>query len=130
MVMARKHKVENVANHIPALEVLGDKDADTLVVGWGGTFGHIYTAVEEMNAAGKKVAFTQFRYINPMPTNAEEVLRKYKNVIVAELNTGQFADYLQSKVSGLVVKRINKTQGQPFLVQEIVDGVTKIMEGK
>ena len=130
MVMARKHKVENVANHIPALEVLGDKDADTLVVGWGGTFGHIYTAVEEMNAAGKKVVFTQFRYINPMPTNAEEVLRKYKNVIVAELNTGQFADYLQSKVSGLVVKRIYKTQGQPFLVQEIVDGVTKIMEGK
>lgn len=128
--MARKHKVKNVANHIPALEVLGDKDADTLVVGLGGTFDHIYTAVEEMNAAGKKVAFTQFRYINPMPTNAKEVLRKYKNVIVAELNTGQFADYLQSKVSGLVVKRINKTQGQPFLVQEIVDGVTKIMEGK
>ena len=63
-----------------------------------------------MNAAGKKVAFTQFRYINPMPTNAEEVLRKYKNVIVAELNTGQFADYLQSKVSGLVVKRIYKPE--------------------
>lgn len=123
--MARKHKVENAANHIPALEVLGDKDADTLVVGWGA-----HSATSTPLAAGKKVAFTQFRYINPMPTNAEEVLRKYKNVIVAELNTGQFADYLQSKVSGLVVKRINKTQGQPFLVQEIVDGVTKIMEGK
>ncbi|MGN0213891.1 MAG: 2-oxoacid:acceptor oxidoreductase subunit alpha [Muribaculaceae bacterium] len=130
MVMARKRKVENVANHIPALEVLGDADADTLLVGWGGTFGHLYTAVEEMNAAGKKVALAQFSYISPLPANTKEVLGKYKNVIVAELNTGQFAEYLQSKVDGLVVKRINKTQGQPFLVHEIVDGVTKIMEGK
>ncbi len=130
MVMARKRKVENVANHIPALEVLGDADADTLLVGWGGTFGHLYTAVEEMNAAGKKVALAQFSYISPLPANTREVLNKYKNVIVAELNTGQFADYLQSKVDGLVVKRINKTQGQPFLVHEIVEGVTKIMEGK
>lgn len=130
MVMARKRKVENVANHIPTLEVLGDKDADTLLVGWGGTFGHLYTAVEEMNANGKKVALAQFSYISPLPKNTEEVLRKYKNVIVAELNTGQFAEYLQSKISGLVVKKINKTQGQPFLVHEIVEGVTKIMEGK
>ena len=130
MVMARKRKVENVANHIPALEVLGDKDANTLLVGWGGTFGHLYTAVEEMNANGKKVALAQFSYISPLPKNTEEVLRKYKNVIVAELNTGQFAEYLQSKISGLVVKKINKTQGQPFLVHEIVEGVTKIMEGK
>ena len=130
MVMARKRKVENVANHIPALEVLGNADADTLLVGWGGTFGHLYTAVEEMNAAGKKVALAQFSYISPLPANTREVLNKYKNVIVAELNTGQFADYLQSKVDGLVVKRINKTQGQPFLVHEIVEGVTKIMEGK
>ncbi|MGM9835374.1 MAG: 2-oxoacid:acceptor oxidoreductase subunit alpha [Muribaculaceae bacterium] len=130
MVMARKHKVENVANHIPALEVFGDADADTLLVGWGGTFGHLYTAVEEMNAAGKKVALAQFSYISPLPANTGEVLGKYKNVIVAELNTGQFAEYLQSKIDGLVVKRINKTQGQPFLVHEIVEGVTKIMEGK
>ena len=130
MVMARKRKVENVANHIPALEVLGDADADTLLVGWGGTFGHLYTAVGEMNAVGKKGALAQFRYISPLPANTREVLNKYKNVIVAELNTGQFADYLQSKVDGLVVKRINKTQGQPFLVHEIVEGVTKIMEGK
>ena len=69
MVMARKRKVENVANHIPALEVLGDADADTLLVGWGGTFGHLYTAVEEMNAAGKKVALAQFSYISPLPAN-------------------------------------------------------------
>ena len=130
MVMARKRKVENVANHIPALEVLGDADADTLLVGWGGTFGHLYTAVEEMNAAGKKVALAQFSYISPLPANTKEVLGKYKNVIVAELNTGQLAEDLQSEVDGLVVKRINKTQGQPFLVHEIVEGVTKIMEGK
>ncbi|MCF0214592.1 MAG: 2-oxoacid:acceptor oxidoreductase subunit alpha, partial [Muribaculaceae bacterium] len=130
MVAARKEKVARIANHIPALEVLGDKDADTLIVGWGGTFGHLYTATEELNAAGKKVALAQFRYISPLPANAAEVLRSYKNVVVAELNSGQFADYLQSQISGLVVKRINKVQGQPFMVQEIVDGVTKIMEEK
>ena len=78
MVMARKRKVENVANHIPALEVLGDADADTLLVGWGGTFGHLYTAVEEMNAAGKKVALAQFSYISPLPANTREVLNNTK----------------------------------------------------
>ena len=128
MVMLRRQKVENVALDIPALEVCGDAEADTIVLGWGGTYGHILSAVEELNAAGKKVAMAQFRYINPLPANTAEVLAKYKNVVVAELNTGQFADYLQTRIPGLITKRINKTQGQPFLVKEIVDGVTKFME--
>ena len=130
MVYTRKAKIDRIANDIPALEVLCDAEADTLIVGWGGTFGHLYTATEEMNKAGKKVAFAHFRYINPLPANTAEVFAKYKRVIVAELNTGQFADYLQAKFPETKISRINKVQGQPFLVKEIIDGVTKIMEEK
>lgn len=129
MVYTRKEKVERIANDIPALEVACDADADTLLVGWGGTYGHLYTAAEEMCKADKKVAFAHFRYINPLPANTAEVLARYKRVIVAELNTGQFADYLQAKFPGVKIERVNKVQGQPFLVSEIIDGVTKIMEG-
>lgn len=130
MVYIRKEKIERIADNIPALEVKGNADADTLLVGWGGTFGHLYTATEELNKAGTPVAFAHFRYINPLPANTAEVFAKYKKVIVAELNTGQFADFLQSKFPEVKFERINKVQGQPFLVKEVIDGVTKIMEGK
>ena len=130
MVYIRREKIERIADNIPQQEVLCDKDADTLLIGWGGTYGHLYTAAEELNKSGKRVAFTHFRYINPLPVNTQELLSKYNTVIVAELNTGQFADYLQSKFPEVTFKRINKVQGQPFLVKEVVDGVTKIMEEK
>ncbi len=130
MVYIRKEKIERIADNIPALEVSHNTDADTLLVGWGGTFGHLYTAAEELNKEGKPVAFAHFRYINPLPANTAEVFAKYKRVIVAELNTGQFADFLQSKFPEVKFERINKVQGQPFLVKEVIDGVTKIMEGK
>ena len=131
MVAARAQKVANVANHIPLLEVKSENaDADTIIVGWGGTYGHIYTAFEELNKAGRKIDFAQFRYINPLPKNTEEVLGNYKTVIVAELNDGQFANYLQGIYPKLNIKRINKVEGQPFLMHEIVEGVNKIMEDK
>ena len=131
MVAARAQKVANVANHIPLLEVKSENaDADTIIVGWGGTYGHIYTAFEELNKAGCKIDFAQFRYINPLPKNTAEVLGNYKTVIVAELNDGQFANYLQGIYPKLNIKRINKVEGQPFLVHEIVEGVNKIMEDK
>lgn len=129
MVKARNRKVACVANHIPEQEVQSENTgAETIIVGWGGTYGHLYTAYEELNKAGVKVDLTQFRYINPLPRNTEKLLSKYKNVIVVELNNGQFANYLQSKYAKLNIKRINKVQGQPFLVSEIVEGVKKIME--
>ena len=130
MVYIRKEKIDRIADDIPTLEVSCDKDADTLLIGWGGTFGHLYTAAEEINKAGKPLAFAHFRYINPLPANTAEIFAKYRRVIVAELNTGQFADYLQSKFPEVKFERINKVQGQPFLVKEVIDGVTKIMEGK
>ncbi|MBD5267544.1 MAG: 2-oxoacid:acceptor oxidoreductase subunit alpha [Bacteroides sp.] len=130
MVNVRREKIARIADSIPELEVMCDKDADTLLIGWGGTYGHLYTAAEELCAKGKKVAFAHFRYINPLPANTAEVLSKYKRVICAELNCGQFADYLQSKFGGMQIERINKIQGQPFLVSEVVDAVINLMDKK
>lgn len=130
MVQTRREKVARVADDIPLLEVAGDKDADTILVGWGGTYGHLLTAAGELNAQGVPTAFAQFRYINPLPKNALDVLKGYKNIIVAELNTGMFADYLQAKLPGKDIRRINKIQGQPFLVSEVVEGVKNILNNK
>ena len=88
------------------------------------------TACEQLNRDGHRVALAQFRYINPLPANALEEIRKYDNVIVAELNTGMFADYLQQKLPGVEIKRINKIEGQPFMVSEIVDGVLRHLNEK
>lgn len=128
MVYLRKEKIERIADDIPALEVQCDASADTLLVGWGGTYGHLITAAEELNKAGRPLAFAHFRYISPLPANTGDILRRYKKVIVAELNTGQFADYLQAKFPDVKIERVNKVQGQPFLVSEVIDGVTKKMD--
>lgn len=127
MVEARKEKVARIARDIPKMEPMFNEDADTILVGWGGTYGHLLTAATELNASGHKVAFWQFRYINPLPENAVEVLSKYKRIIVAELNTGMFADYLQMHLPGKEILRINKIEGQPFLVSEVVEGVINHM---
>lgn len=128
MVKNRREKIARIADDIPEMEPMLAPDADTILVGWGGTYGHLLTAATELNAQGKKVAFWQFRYINPLPKNAIETLKRYKRIIVAELNTGMFADYLQMHLPGKEILRINKVEGQPFLVKEITEGVTKLME--
>lgn len=127
MVETRRMKIANVANDIPELKLKGDPTADTIILGWGSTYGHILDAVNRLNNEGFKIAMTHIRYINPLPKNAAELLSRFKTVIVAELNTGQLASYLQSKIANLNICHINKVQGQPFLVQEIVDGVKNIM---
>ena len=128
MVMLRRQKVANIANDIPLLDVCGNADADTLLVGWGGTYGHLRSACDELNAQGTPVALAHFRYINPLPANTAEVLARYKRVIVAELNTGMFADYLQCRYPETRISRINKIQGQPFSVSELVEKTRKIIE--
>lgn len=129
MTDMRQAKIDYIANEIPELEILGNPDADLLVVGWGGTYGHLYSAVESMNATGKKVAMVHFNYINPMPKNTEEILRRYKKIVVCELNNGQFATQLCAKIPGLTnVSRFNKVQGQPFMVSELTDHFSKLME--
>lgn len=123
MVKARREKIARIADEVPELEPMLAPDADTILLGWGGTYGHLLAAATQLNAQGHKVAFWQFRYINPLPANTFEVLSRYKNIIVAELNTGMFADYLQMHLPMKEIKRINKVEGQPFLVREVVDGV-------
>lgn len=130
MVNIRREKIARIADDIPQVDVLCDSEADTLLVGWGGTFGHLYAAAEALCDAGKPVAFAHFRYINPLPKNTAELMARYKRVIVAELNTGMFADYLQAKFPQKDIRRINKIQGQPFLVKEVVDGVINLMDEK
>ena len=125
MVLTRREKVARIAYDIPDLELNGNPEADTLLVGWGGTYGHLLSACEELNNAGTPVAHAQFRYINPLPANTADVLRRFRRLVVAELNTGMFADYLQAKFPDVEIHRINKIQGQPFLVKEVVDGVLK-----
>lgn len=127
MILTRQEKIDRIADDIPALEVLGDDDAEVLLLGWGGTYGHLRTAATELNREGKKVAFAQLRYIRPLPANTGEVLGRYKKVIVAELNTGMLADYLQSRFPKTEIERINKIQGQPFLVEEVVEAVNNIL---
>lgn len=129
MVQTRREKIARIAHNIPELEVIkGNDKAETLLVGWGGTYGHLRTAAHELNLGGEAVDFAQFRYINPLPANTGAVLSGYKRVIVAELNTGQFADYLQARFPEVKIERINKIQGQPFLVSEVVDRVREILK--
>lgn len=127
MVSTRAHKVAAIADDIPQLTVEGNTDADTLLVGWGGTYGHIIAAQTELNNEGIPTAHIQLRYINPLPANALQIMRRYKRVIVAELNEGQLADWLQARLPGKEILRINKVQGQPFTVQEIVDHVKELI---
>ena len=119
MTRKRQAKIDNIV--VPDLQVVGDADdADLLIVGFGSTYGHLHAAMDEMRKQGKKVALAQFRYINPLPKNTAEVLKKYKKVVVAEQNMGQLAAYLRMKVDGFVPAQFNQVKGQPFVVNELV----------
>lgn len=121
MVKARQAKVDQVANRIPELRVQGNADSDTLLVGWGSTEGHLHAAANELNCA-----LAHFNYINPLPKNTAEVLRRYKKVIVCELNNGQFASLLRMKISGVDFKQYNEIMGQPFAVERIVESIKQM----
>ena len=126
MVAERAEKVARVANYIPDQEVLGPKKADTLLIGWGGTFGHLLSAYHELKNEGKDIALTHFDYILPLPKNTAEIFANYKNLVVCELNSGQFANYLRANFPQFQFKQVNKVQGQPFIVKEIVDAVNNL----
>jgi len=124
----REEKINKIANFIPELEIEGDKSSDTLVIGWGGTYGHLYTAVDELNESGKSVALAHFNYINPLPRNTADVFSKFKNLIVCEINLGQFVNYLKIKHQDFKYEQINKVMGLPFTVIELKEKIVKIME--
>ena len=127
-LMTRKRQAKIAAIPVPDLEVLGDKDdAELLIVGFGGTYGHLHAAMDELRAQGKKVALSHFRYINPLPKNTAEVLKKYPKVVVAEQNMGQLASWLRMKVDGFVPLQFNQVKGQPFVVNELVEAFNQII---
>ena len=126
MTHLRQEKINKI--QVPDLEVLGDKDdADLLIVGFGGTYGHLHAAMDELRAQGKKVALAHFKYINPLPKNTAEVLKKYKKVVVAEQNMGQLAGWLRMKVDNFVPAQFNQVKGQPFVVAELVEAFNEII---
>ena len=119
MTRKRQQKIDNI--EVPDLEVIGDADdAELLVVGFGSTYGHLRAAMDELRAKGKKVAQAHFKYINPLPKNTAEVLKRYPKVVVAEQNMGQLAAWLRMKVDDFVPAQFNQVKGQPFVVNELV----------
>lgn len=124
----RAAKVEKVVDMIPDLEVIGEQEGDLLVVGWGGTYGHMISSLRVMQDAGKKVSLAHFNYIKPLPKNTAEVFSKFKKIVVCELNLGQFASYLRDKVPGHYYYQVNKMKGLPFSVNELVENFEKILE--
>ena len=123
MVGERARKVELISRDIPQLEILhGPAQGKLLVIGWGGTYGHILSAVHEV---GEGVSYAHFDYINPLPANTEKVFSSFEKVLVCELNSGQFADYLRARFPKVNFIKCNKIQGQPFLVGELVDAINK-----
>ena len=128
-LMTRKRQAKIDAIPVPDLEVLGDKDdADLLIVGFGGTYGHLHAAMDEMRSAGHKVALAHFKNLNPLPKNTAEVMRKYPRVVVAEQNMGQLAGWLRMKVNGFVPAQYNEVKGQPFKVSELVKAFTPMLQ--
>ena len=126
MTRLRQQKIDAIP--VPDLEVEGDKeDAELLIVGFGGTYGHLHAAMDEMRAAGKKVALAHFKYINPLPANTVEVLRKYPKVVVAEQNAGQLAAWLRMKVDGFIPMQYNEVKGQPFEVSTLVNALAPLI---
>ncbi|MFW5852135.1 MAG: 2-oxoacid:acceptor oxidoreductase subunit alpha [Bacteroidota bacterium] len=121
MVDLRQEKVERSVSSVPDLEIVGEDSGDVLVVGWGGTYGHLVSAVDELIEDGKKVSLAHFNYINPLPENTADIFSKFKTILVCELNKGQFADFLRIKLQDFDYKQYNKVQGLPFTVEEIIE---------
>jgi 2-oxoglutarate ferredoxin oxidoreductase subunit alpha len=130
MVGMRAEKVARVVEKVPDLKVEGSGKGQLLLVGWGGTYGHLITAANELISEGYKISLASFNYINPLPRNVKEVFSKFENIVVCELNRGQFAAYLRMNYPEFKYYQLNKVQGIPFTIQEIKDKCIKILENK
>ncbi|GAB4290084.1 MAG: 2-oxoacid:acceptor oxidoreductase subunit alpha [Ignavibacteriaceae bacterium] len=128
MVRLRAQKIKNAENDIPLLKTTGDEDADLIVIGWGGTYGSITEAVNRVRAKGKKVAQAHFQYLNPFPKNTESVLKKYKRILLPELNMGQLAKLLTAEFK-VDIESFTKIQGLPFKSSEIVTKIESLLGG-
>ena len=107
---------------------MGADSGDLLIVGWGGSYGYLITAANDMQNEGHKVSLVNFNYINPLPRNVKEIFSRFKKIVVCELNSGQFADYLRMKHQEFSYEQLNKVQGIPFTISDIKEKCIKILE--
>lgn len=127
MCEIREEKVNRVANFIPELEVIGKEEGELLVVSWGGTYGVILTAIQEMRKEGIDISMAHFKYIKPLPTNTKEIFSKFKKILVCEINLGQFVSYLRMNFPEFTYDQYNKVQGLPFMVAELKEKFTEYL---
>ena len=129
MTKIRAEKVKRVQNYIPEIKTEFAESGDLLVIGWGGTYGSLHSAVKQINKEGyKNIGFAQFNYLNPLPKNTEDLLKKFKKIVVCELNDGQFAKVLRINFSGFEFLQFNKIQGLPFGNNELIDEFKKLVK--
>ena len=128
MVSTRAAKVAKAADDIPAQTVWGDPEGDLLVVGWGGTRGHLQNAVDQMRAEGKRVSLAHFNYINPLPHGVRDIFAKFRRIVVCELNEGQFANYLRQNLQEFRYEQYNKCEGLPFTVVELKEKFESLLK--
>jgi 2-oxoglutarate ferredoxin oxidoreductase subunit alpha len=127
MTANRAKKIEKIVYYIPKQEVQGKPEGDLLVVGWGGTYGALHTAVLELEEEGYSISLAQFNYINPLPYNVADIFSRFGKIIVCELNLGQFAQYLRSRLPDYNYLQFNKVQGLPFLISELKEKFREII---
>ena len=130
MTNLRAQKVEKVADFIPEQDIDGPAEGELLVVSWGGTFGAVHSAVSQMQKEGRNISHAHFHYIMPLPKNTEKVLKGFKKIVVCELNSGQFVNYLRMKFPMPNISQFNKVQGLPFMINELTDKFNQLLEEK
>ncbi len=127
MVKTRAQKVRNVVEDVPNVEPFGSPSGELLLLSWGGTFGSVRGAAEELVKQGKKVGHVHLRWLNPLPKNLGEVLKGYRKVLVPEVNDGQLAFYLRGKFPGLDPLQYNRIHGKPLKISELVGKAIELL---
>ncbi len=128
MTNIRKNKIEKVAENIPDLSIKYEGEGDLLVIGWGGTYGSLHTAVRQLYQNGYKIGHAHFNYINPLPKNTDDIFKRFKKIIVCELNTGQFSTLLQAKFTAYQFLTYNRVYGLPFSVSKLMDKFKSLID--
>ena len=128
MTKIRAEKINRVQNYIPELRTEFCEEGDLLVIGWGGTYGSLYTAVKQLQGEDFSIGLAHFNYINPLPRNTEAVLKRFKKLVVCELNKGQLALVLRMHFNGCDFLQYNKIQGLPFGNDELIQKFTQLVQ--
>ncbi len=128
MTRIRAEKVKRVQNYIPDQETEFAESGDLLVVGWGGTYGSLHSAVKHLNEEGlTNIGFAHFHYLNPLPKNTDELFKRFKKIVVCELNTGQLIKVFKANYTGHEFLQFNKIQGLPFANNELKEKFKQIL---